>query len=105
LKKVFKNSTDELKLRKAIRQLEAVQEGVIQKLGSSTLAAQSHIGVITSLRSDLEILYNLLKNSNSVIDTKDVDSNTSTELLEKTTKEVTKSKGGRPKGSTNKAKV
>lgn len=48
------------KLERAIRNMEAVEERLVAKLGTSTTGAQAHIGLLTECRSDLAELYKML---------------------------------------------
>jgi len=51
---------DQDKLKRAISNMEGVNERLVLKLASSTTGAQAHIGLITQCHSDLTTLKGML---------------------------------------------
>jgi hypothetical protein len=119
------NSKNKDKLNAAILRLEVVRDKVVQKLGSGVTQAQGHVGVLTSIDSDLKVLKELLEDLEpkdtivpdltSAIETDpellDAAKNAVVTIAKEETPEETptepekhKGRGGRPKGSANKPK-
>lgn len=109
------NSKNKDKLNAAIGRLEFVRDKVVQKLGSGVTQAQGHVGVLTSIDSDLKVLKELLEDLEpkdipvpdltSAIETPADENAVVTITKEETTEpEKPKGRGGRPKGSANKPK-